>query len=363
MTTVIFYISILLVSTFFVYISDKGKGRLEYNLFMTIAFLIVFIPSALRYDVGTDYVNYVDIYNNIKYYTEIEPAYYFINLALSKVNSNQQWVFIVSAFIFTITIFKTYPKKYAWVLHFVIIALLWFYSLNVTRQAIATAFCLSATFKFFDKKYKQFYILSIVGILFHFSTVLFLIVGTLSLIPISKTLKIKIIPSIFLGVIAFSFLSVSIVLANIEIILNIVGFSKYIGYFGGEYFINPERGMGLGILLQISICTYVFINAKIFIEFNKQYWLLIMLAFMYSISVILSNEILIFGRLQIVFTVAPIVIAYTLFIIPGNRQIHKLVAIIFILFSFYMFVNKSIVSINDKEAKLVPYKSIFSSIR
>lgn len=363
MATVLLYISILLVSTFFVYISDKGKGELERKVFLSIAFLIVFIPSALRYDIGTDYLSYVSIYNNIKYYDDIEPAYYLINWLLKTIDANQQWIFVVSAFIFTITIFKSYPKKYAWILHFVIIALLWFYSLNIMRQALASAFCFAATFKFFDKKYKQFYLLSIIGVLFHFSTILFLIVGTLSLIPIRKSLKTNVIPLVFLGVIVFSFVSVNIILANIELLLKIIGFSKYTDYFGGRYYVNPEQGTGLGILLKISVCIYVFINAKVFLEYNKQYWLLIILAFMYSITVILSNEILILGRLQIIFLIAPIIISYALFVIPGNRQVHKLASIIFMLFAFYIFADKSVSSITDEKAKLAPYQSIFSNIR
>lgn len=360
MTTVIFYISILLVSTFFVYISDKGKGELERKVFLLIAFLIVFVPPALRYDIGTDYINYVNIYHNIEYHNEIEPAFYLMNWLLKKIDANPQWIFIISALVFTLTIFKTYPKKYAWILHFTIIVLLWFYSLNVIRQAIAVAFCLAATFKFFDRSYKQFYILSIIGILFHFSAVLFLIIGTLSIIPIRKSLKINLFPFIFLGVIIFSFISVNLVLANIELLLNIVGFSKYIGYFEGVYFVNPEQGSGLGVILKIAICIYTIFNTRSFLQYNKQYWLLILLSFMYAISVILSNEILIFGRFQIIFLIAPIITSYLLFTIPGNRQLHKLVSIIFIVFAFYIFIDNSINSITNDEAKLVPYQSIFS---
>lgn len=62
MATVIFYNFILLSSTFFVWLSEKGKGNLERYFFLGLAFLLVCVPAAIRYDVGADYMSYLAIY-------------------------------------------------------------------------------------------------------------------------------------------------------------------------------------------------------------------------------------------------------------------------------------------------------------
>ncbi len=64
MTTLIFYNFIFFSSTFFVWLSEKGHTYFDRIIILSIAFLIIFLPSAIRYDIGVDYLNYLEIYNN-----------------------------------------------------------------------------------------------------------------------------------------------------------------------------------------------------------------------------------------------------------------------------------------------------------
>src|SRR5690554_4211706 len=105
MATVLFYNFIVLSSTFFVWLSEKGRTYVDRWVLLWIAFLIVFVPSAIRYGVGTDFFNYVDIYENLENYTWMEQGFYFINWALKSVDAHPQWSMAAFAFIFTAVAF------------------------------------------------------------------------------------------------------------------------------------------------------------------------------------------------------------------------------------------------------------------
>lgn len=365
MSTFIFYIFILIFSTFFVYISDKGKGKLEKNVFLFIAFLTTFLPAALRYDVGTDYINYLYIYNNLDYYgftdgrRYIEPAYYLMNKMLASIDASAQMVFVISAFLFSCVSFRAYPKKGAWLIHLLMMLILWFYSLNIVRQSIAVAFCFAGVFKYIEKDYKRFAILTFIGSMFHVSVLIIPFIGLAALIPIRQSLKTRVFPAILIGLITISYISINLLLNYIEQFLNIINFTKFLNYFGGKYFIEAETGTGIGTLIKIIVSSYFITQTKTLLRINQQYWMIILLNTAYAISTILSQEIIIFGRLQIALSIAPIFTVYILFNISSNRKIHRIFALVIILVGILGFVNKSLPS-NNEVAKLNPYRTVFS---
>lgn len=108
MVTVTFYVLILLGSTFFVWLSEKCRWSVDRVIFLFVAFLIVFIPSAVRYDVGTDYLSYIAIYENeegLNKYELTEPAFYFLNRLLRALEVRPQWLIATCAFVYTAVVF------------------------------------------------------------------------------------------------------------------------------------------------------------------------------------------------------------------------------------------------------------------
>lgn len=361
MATVLFYFLILIISTFFVYISDKGKGSLERYTFLFVAFLIVFVPSAIRYDIGTDYLNYLDIYKYLEYENGLEPSFYFINRLLRFLNASPQWLFVISAFIFSIAIFLSYPKKNAWIMHFTAITMLWLFSFNVIRQAIAVAICLVAISKFLDRKYLHFFVLSLFAATFHTSVLIITIVGALALIPIKDSIQNKVLPSIFVFLIIASYLSTNFIVSYIERFLSFSVLSRYLIYIESVYFEEVSGNTSLGLLVLILVCIYVVLNTRSILSFNKQYWLLILLVFGYALSLLLSDHILIFGRLNIVFLVGPIFMTYILFTLREKRKYNALVLIVFLSFITYIFLNTSLGrEVGNGNPKLNPYQTIFN---
>ena len=366
MPTVLFYNFILFSSTFFVYLSEKGRRKIDRQFLLGIAFLLVFVPSAIRYDIGTDYMAYKEIYENpvrlIKYLKE--PGFYFVNWFLSKIGAHFQWMFATYAFIFTAVAFKAYPKKGAWLLHFLFFSMLWFFSFNGMRQAVALSWCFLALFAFFEKRYVWFVLLTLVGSTFHQSALFITAAGLMALIPLSWHIKTRLAPLVFVGFIIFTYVSMNIVLVYMEQILNLVGLTKYSGYFSSaKHFIARDFGTGLGVLAKVLFSIYIIWNAKAFIKQNKNYWLLIVLVFAYAVGVVLADKIIIFGRMADTFVVAPIVAGYLLLQLPSNKQINRIVLGAFLVFLALSFIKDGMgIETSYADPKRNPYQTIFMEI-
>ncbi|EPH08875.1 hypothetical protein HMPREF9309_01068, partial [Campylobacter ureolyticus ACS-301-V-Sch3b] len=205
MLTVIFYSLIVFLSTFFIFISDRAKYKSDKLFLIFLSFITIFIPSAIRYDIGTDYGSYIEIYNNLEEHEYIEKGFYYLNKILLSINADSQLVIIISSFIYFYICYISYPKKNRWLIHFVFTLIFWFPSFNIIRQTIAIAFSFMAIYKFFDKKYLQFITIIFLGSLFHQSILLIGIAGVASLIPLSDFIKNRIFPKIFILIILVMF--------------------------------------------------------------------------------------------------------------------------------------------------------------
>ena len=68
----------------------------------TICFLIIFLPAALRFNIGTDYSHYTQGF--YRYKNGMNPgkelAWNFIYDIVIKFDLRDQWIFIISSFIF-----------------------------------------------------------------------------------------------------------------------------------------------------------------------------------------------------------------------------------------------------------------------
>lgn len=367
MATVIFYNFILLSSTFFVWLSEKMRYKLDRWLVLGIAFLLVFIPAAIRYDIGTDYVNYLAIYEGtlatkiLEPYKFKEPLFYFVNWFYQSIEAHFQWMFATFAFIFTAVAFKAYPRKNAWLLHFLFFSMIWFFSFNGMRQAVALSWCLLALFNFFDKRYFWFFLLTIIGSTFHQSALFITAAGMIALIPLNTQLKTRIAPLFFIGFIVFTYISMGIVLTYIEQILKLVGFTRYADYFSNStHFIARDFGSGLGVLVKVLFSIYIILNARVFILINKNYWLIIILTFAYAVGLVLAGKIIIFSRMADTFVVASIIGAYFLAQIQTNKQLRRLILMFFLAFLALSFIKNSQGNATAySNPKMNPYKTIF----
>lgn len=361
MGSIIFYNSILLFSTFFVFLADKGKGLFEKRLFLLFAFSMVFLPSALRYDVGTDYMAYVNIYEGLSGSSEIEPGFYFVNWILKSLNADPQWVFAFFSLLFTVMVFKTYNHGVAWLLHFVIISSLWFLSLNVVRQAVAISFCMLAIIHLMNRRVLGFLLLAMLGSFFHKSAIFVVATGLLSLLPLRFNIKCYFVPAFFVFILFFVLLWPHVFLNIVEWILMVFSMREYAAYFSSErFFAEREFGTGIGVLANVLFASYFILNSKLILRYNRQYWIVIILSFLFSVSTLLAGSIIIFDRAAKVFAMAPVLACCILYVLPYNRIINRAVVFVFCCFLLSAFFKASFgLSTGFADPKINPYQSVF----
>ena len=71
-------------------------------------FFTLFVPAAIRYEVGYDYGNYSEIYNNLVDAYIDEPGFLLLQNSARYLDLETQWIFILTSFVMYFTIFFLY---------------------------------------------------------------------------------------------------------------------------------------------------------------------------------------------------------------------------------------------------------------
>lgn len=171
--------------------SSNGELRrvytYQYNQYMGIPFFLSFLPmfllSALRYDVGTDYMftytpTFIEMLTNSSAgYREI--GINFIIRFIQLFTTEPQWFFVITSFIYNFFIFLSiyrYSPNRAYSIVLCLFSCIYFISLNNVRQSCAAAILLFAFSTITEKKPIRFLALVLLASLFHYSSVIFIVV-------------------------------------------------------------------------------------------------------------------------------------------------------------------------------------------
>lgn len=363
--TLIFYNLIIISSTFLIWISERSRKNANKLILLSISFLIIFLPSAFRYEIGGDYFSYKIIFDDIKSgvpssMTEgIEPGYYYLNYLFSVLGLSFEWLVATIAFIITFFFYKSYPEKHKYLFHFILWTNFYFFSFSLLRSMLSASILLFAIMSYIkDKKYFNYFLLTILASTLHKSAILFLILPVIS--------NLKIIKSIFNSRYILVFVILFSMLFSEKIIYFIfknplVNFLGYSQYAETTYNSPTELNSGLGVLSMVLILSYTtFISRD---EFRKRNIFLLIITIC-SISIILASQIEIFGRLKMLF-----LISYPIVILLLMTHCKNLITVFFILFfisiSIFNF-NRLILSgstdyrITCHNTRITPYVSIFN---
>lgn len=152
--------TLFVISIFILPIMGKTKIIKGFNLQgFTLAFFIIFILSALRFDVGYDYSMYYElIVGNIKWYTDQINRIEFLPRQLiifSNFINFPQFFFIITSFLIIFFFYKGIKEnsedKWISTLIFVCFPLFYFMSLSIVRQYVAVAI-LFYSFKYIKQR-------------------------------------------------------------------------------------------------------------------------------------------------------------------------------------------------------------------
>ena len=159
-----------------------------HRAFLLLSFLVPFLLSSFRWEVGTDYKTYISLYEAINSISsssqwvqqliEVEPLYVVMNLLVKVVFGNPLPIFFISSLLLFGFIFRTledYHEKISVMLAvFVFLMLVFSTTLNIMRQMIAVAIMFYATRYVFQHNYKKAALWMILALLFHYSAIIVL---------------------------------------------------------------------------------------------------------------------------------------------------------------------------------------------
>lgn len=373
--SVLFYLFIIFGSTFFVMIpellvkfsnidnklnSKPYKKNITitkrlFNLNYLLSFLIAWIPSAIRYGIGTDYNGYVNGYNysyniDLNFYGIIpkELGYRLLtNLIYFKLGGDPQLIFIITSFI-TIgliyyTIFKLKLNQFSKAMAiFMFLSMYYCTSYNLVRQFVALAIIFYAYRYLLMKNTVKFIIYVLLACSFHLTAIIMLPIYYL----IYKDVEIKKIIAIILGVIIVYILYDK----ALNILTSISMFSKY-SFYSNE--IKNDKEIWKVIVKRLPLIFIILKYRKKLLELdykNKQLMVLAVIEIMTGLFV--TKNIWLF-RLSYYFIFSYVLLISQICKIEKRKLIINLYMMVYCLFYFYYnFVLNGV-------DEVLPYMNIF----
>lgn len=261
------FLTIFLMLLSFIELYNNGYStKIKVVLILLLCFIMGF-----RYNVGNDYHNYVDIYENLDWYMDVfEPGYIFLCQFSQMLNLTYQFPFFICSLLTVLPIAflvnKTIPKMFCTSLTVYVLSYVYFEAMNTVRQAVAMSAFLLVFYFYIIKEQKLKALLALIfGALFHKSI---LIIAFLAFI-ISKfrdKFNIKLCLILLLGsfVIGHCLQSFFDAISGLTMLLGLN--SNYMDVF-------EERGVASGtfqIYLNISALYLLIFNKKQFSPKNRR---------------------------------------------------------------------------------------------
>jgi hypothetical protein len=343
-----FYIFLLVLSTASSFCYSKSRDVNVSTFFLITTFLILFTPSALRFGIGEDYFNYVEIFNIISkgLPTRSEIGFYFICKFVSLMGLDVQWLFVIVSFLTILFLFLSIDKKYFFLCIPVYMMLLYCESYNIIRQILASSICLFSTKCFINKKKIKGILMCLLAATFHSSSfiVLFVLLLTL-LVNISKSLSYMIYISLFIVFLCFDVMGV---------FQNITYISYYRYYLTTMNYSETPIKSGIGIILQ----TVILFTALYYCNENEnnndsEHAVCVLMILCLLIGQLLMNKISVFYRFASVFYFSYMIIFPRIY--KSNSKYRSLGLIMISSIICLLFI----MNISKDQWAVIPYQSIF----
>ena len=362
-----FYLILYIVATLCAFCYAKAKTKIDILIFKTLLFLILFLPLALRYNVGVDYVNYVYLIKEYYFfkhnYFYFEPGWAPLLLAIEKWNLSLQWFFVVPAFFSTIIVLHVMERQYApFCISAYYLSMAYFGAFSIVRQSFAATVFLLCIKNLEQKDYGKTLFWLIIAVLFHKSAVLYLPFLILASLDWKKLNRYR---ALFLYAIM---VTVFIVYnAATFIMTKIVGDTFYAVYLTSVFNRPSELQSGLGALArQILFIILLFSIRKEEVDGTinaisiRRYNIVCMATLCLAAFYILQTQIFIFNRLPDLF--GPLYIYIATCLIKSKWKYRQWACFMFIAILFVLFCKGMTPSISSPHAawELVPYKSILT---
>lgn len=261
-STLLIYSMFMLISVTLAFISQHCSQPKNKLLFITVTYLFVVAFWGIRYNIGFDYKNYIEIYYEIKHgeTSYVEPVYFFLCLIFSTVTSGEYYVIAAMSVITYWALFLFLLKKnILWQgLFFSLVFQFQFMAANQVRQALAVALFL-VLLPYIEKKQRIKWIAGVLIISFfcHASALFLLLLIPFCRINLSGKkwcLILSILYILYLGGFFRNF--GNILLTNFPLPEN------YQHFLLTDWMEAEEVGFSLVMLFNVLVALYVAWNYK-----------------------------------------------------------------------------------------------------
>lgn len=306
----------------------------------------LFLISALRYGVGTDYFfTYVPYFNLLEagaYVKDKEPLFKILNQIIIFFNGSSQWVFVVCSLLFSYftysQVFRDSP--YPWISISLLLGMTYFFiSLNTVRQMVGVAILLYSI-RFIEKKQLlKFLLCVLIATGFHYSCIVFIISY------LGSRLKLDLIKSTFV-----SMIFLLIFLVTKDYLLSVIGGTQY-GWYIGSDFDNGTIGF-----YTIAIQLAVFIFSAVYRNDTYKYRIYLNLQLISLILATIGSVIVLLERVRWMFGL-PSIVLLPLALENIKYKKHRLIMGFIIVLLFSLYATYTIGIRNGQE--VLPYRTIF----
>ena len=339
------YISIFICCTFCILLFRKYKrsNAADSVIFLTIFFFLWFLP-AMQYGVGTDYFNYIEIFNNSQsldyYLIKHEYSFYYLVTLLKYFNTEPQSLFysigLIQTALFINFIRITFPdKSYTSIavifIFFFLVTNIFNNQLNVLRAYVAVLFFINSMIYKINNKYSLSLLFFLLGITWHksiiFTIPLYFIGGHISLWIVRNSILV-----FFTGLLIFG--SGILYQFTDTIVSNFAPMYKH--------YLDPEKEKNI-TFLQIATKLYYYPFYILFLYHLRKYnqdnlnKIDINLIALWLITINTALFIFHFGRFsRIFYYFAPFMFIPFYYLYIMKRKFITLLAIMYVFFGYFL---------------------------
>ena len=155
---------------------SKSKDKISGVVFLLLTFMFLFIPAALRYGIGTDYLNYKRIIlNGFQHhkYDAFESGWIPILKLIDCLNLDVHWFFVGTSFLTILFIFLSAEKEDFYLVILCYVPFAYIESYSLVRQSLATVIGMYAIKQWINNKRIKSILFVAIAFSFHKSAAFF----------------------------------------------------------------------------------------------------------------------------------------------------------------------------------------------
>lgn len=308
--------------------------------------LILFI--GLRWNVGTDFMSYFDIFNlsRTSWYTSlpVEWGYLWLNRIFAINDFSFSFVTIIQA-AWVMTFIYLGLKNYSFYPFSLLIFLLdincgYTSAVNIMRQAMAMAILFYAVKYIVERSFNKYLICVLVACCFHISAIIALPIYFLNRFTFNQWILTFVYIIVFIG---------SVLRVWDTMINQVMSMTPYGGYLFSQYNTAVESNSGVIMIIWRLFSLLIIFNYNKIAAYNPSSKIYLNIYCIFSILRDLFSTNLVIVRLILYFQLSELIVIPILFLVLcKNKNTRIICETVFILFLCVLFVNHAIAHTDSK---------------